>query len=232
MEFIEFKSVYKSYGKNESSVAALDNLSFSIEKGELCVILGQSGAGKTTLLNLLGGLDSCDKGVITLDKSRISGMTKWQLTQYRRSDVGFVFPFPSLIQNLTALENVELASEICRKPLEPAKVLIDMGLAKRLNTFPAQLSNEEQQSVALARALVKNPKALLCDEPTAALDYNAGKRILHLLQEKCRAHSITVVMATHNQAASRIADRIIHVKNGQALAIEQNSALTVEQIEW
>ncbi|MDR2417726.1 MAG: ABC transporter ATP-binding protein [Treponema sp.] len=232
MAFIEFKNVYKYYGQGENSVAAINNISFVIEKGELCVILGPSGAGKTTLLNMLGGTDSCDKGVITLDKSRISSMTEWQLTKHRRYDVGFVFPFYNLIQNLTALENVELASQLCHKPLDPSKTLLDMGLAGRLNTFPAQLSSKEQQSVAIARALVKNPKVLLCDEPTGMLDYEASKYILHLLQESCSANDRTVIVSTHNQAISRMANRIIHLKNGQALAIEQNSPLPVEQIEW
>ncbi|MDR1326355.1 MAG: ABC transporter ATP-binding protein [Treponema sp.] len=233
MAFIEFKNVCKYYGQGEHSIVAVDNMSFVIEKGELCVIVGPSGAGKTTLLNLLGGIDTCDKGVIVLDNSRISSMTEWQLTRHRRYDVGFVFQCYNLIQNLTALENVELASEICREPLDSAKVLLSLGLDEgRLNTFPAQLSGVEQQSVAIARALVKNPKVLLCDEPTGALDYEAGKRILSLLQESSRISGKTAIVITHNQAISRMANRIIHVKNGQALAIEQNSPLPVEQIEW
>lgn len=232
MAFIEFKNVYKYYAQGENRIAAVDNISFVIEKGELCVIAGPSGAGKTTLLNMLGGIDTCDKGVIMLDNSRISSMTEWQLTKYRRYDVGFVFQFDNLIQNLTALENVELASEICREPLNSAKVLLELGLAGRLNTFPAQLSRGEQQSVAIARALVKNPKLLLCDEPIGALDYETGKRILRLLQETCRTSGKTIVVITNNQAISPIANRVIHVKHGQALTVEQNSPLPVEQIEW
>jgi putative ABC transport system ATP-binding protein len=232
MAFIEFKNVYKSYAQGENSIAAADNVSFVIEKGELCVVVGPSGAGKTTLLNMLGGMDSCDKGVIVLDNTRISGMTEWQLTKYRRSDVGFVFQFHNLIENLTVLENVELAAELCHEPLDPVKVLLNMGLDGGLDMFPAQLSRGEQQSVAIARALVKNPKILLCDEPTGALDYETSKHILHLLQESGRASGKTVVVLTNNQAISCIANRVIHVKNGQALTVEQNSPLPVEQIEW
>jgi putative ABC transport system ATP-binding protein len=233
MAFIEFKNVYKFYGQGEQRVVAADDMTFTIEKGEFCVIVGPSGAGKTTLLNILGGMDSCDQGSILLDTVRVSAMTEWQLTNYRRHDVGFVFQFYNLIQNLTALENVEMASEICHKPLDPTETLISVGLGERLNNFPAQLSGGEQQRVAIARALAKNPKILLCDEPTGALDYETGKRILKLLQESCRAIGKTVIIITHNQTIARMADRVIHIKNGQILSVtEESNPLPVEAIEW
>jgi putative ABC transport system ATP-binding protein len=217
----------------ENKIVAADNMSFVIEKSEFCVIVGPSGAGKTTLLNMLGGMDSCDSGTIILDDLRISGMDEKQLTDYRRHDVGFVFQFYNLIQNLTALENVELASEICRKPYNPRETLSAVGLAKRMNNFPAQLSGGEQQRVSIARALAKNPKILLCDEPTGALDYTTGKHILQLLQDSCRKTGKTVIVITHNQAIAHIADRIIHVKNGQIVHLERNpNPLPVVQVEW
>jgi putative ABC transport system ATP-binding protein len=208
-------------------------MSFVIEKSEFCVIVGPSGAGKTTLLNMLGGMDSCDRGIIMLDKRRISGMSERQLTDFRRYEVGFVFQFYNLIQNLTALENVELASEICHDPYNPRETLEAVGLSDRLYNFPAQLSGGEQQRVSIARALAKNPKILLCDEPTGALDYATGKQILKLLQDSCRKTLKTVIVITHNQAISQMADRIIHIKNGQIRKIELNEApLPVEHIEW
>jgi putative ABC transport system ATP-binding protein len=217
----------------DQKIIAADNMNFTIEKNEFCVIVGPSGAGKTTLLNMLGGMDACDAGQIVLDKREISSLTERQLTDYRRYDVGFVFQFYNLIQNLTALENVELASEICREPLDPRAILESVGLGARMNNFPAQLSGGEQQRVSIARALAKNPKILLCDEPTGALDYNTGKLILGLLQESCRKTGKTLILITHNHAISAMADRIIHVKNGTVVHIEQNSTpLPVEQIEW
>jgi putative ABC transport system ATP-binding protein len=233
MSYIEFKSVNKYYVMGESIIAAANNMSFTIEESELCVIVGPSGAGKTTLLNMLGGMDSCDSGEIVLDNLRISSLSERELTDYRRYDVGFVFQFYNLIQNLTALENVELASEICKNPLNPRETLAAVGLANRMNNFPAQLSGGEQQRVAIARALAKNPKILLCDEPTGALDYNTGKHILQLLQDSCRKTGKTVVLITHNQAISRMADRIMHIKNGQILSSELNpNPLPTEKIEW
>jgi putative ABC transport system ATP-binding protein len=233
MAFVEFKNVYKFYGLGEQRITAADDMCFSIEKGEFCVITGPSGAGKTTLLNILGGMDACDQGTIFLDNTRVSAMTEWQLTNYRRHEVGFVFQFYNLIQNLTTLENVEMASEICRDPLNPVETLIAVGLGERLNNFPAQLSGGEQQRVAIARALAKNPKILLCDEPTGALDYETGKRILKLLQESCRATRKTVVVITHNQAIARMADRVIQVKNGKILSInEESNPAPVDVIEW
>lgn len=208
-------------------------MSFSIEKGEFCVIVGPSGAGKTTLLNMLGGMDSCDEGKIILDGREISGFNERHLTDYRRYDVGFVFQFYNLIQNLTALENVELASEICREPRDPTETLREVGLGERLNNFPAQLSGGEQQRVSIARALAKNPRILLCDEPTGALDYETGKHILKLLQESCKITGKTVILITHNHAISAMADRIIQVKNGQILHVEENEhPMAVDQIEW
>ncbi|MDR3115751.1 MAG: ABC transporter ATP-binding protein [Treponema sp.] len=243
MAYIEFNRVCKYYhfGENRKNhneapaqrIIAADTMSFSIEKGEFCVIVGPSGAGKTTLLNMLGGMDSCDRGTIILDTSVISRMNERQLTDYRRHDVGFVFQFYNLIQNLTALENVELASEICLDPYDPKEVLAAVGLSHRMHNFPAQLSGGEQQRVAIARALAKNPKILLCDEPTGALDYQTGKQILQLLQESCRKTGKTVILITHNQAISPMADRVIHIKNGQILKVERRQApVGVEQIEW
>lgn len=233
MSYIEFRKVCKYYFMGENKIIAADNMSFEIEKSEFCVIVGPSGAGKTTLLNMLGGMDSCDSGAITLDKIRISGMSERELTDYRRYDVGFVFQFYNLIQNLTALENVELASEICKDPYNPRETLTAVGLRDRMNNFPAQLSGGEQQRVAIARALAKNPKILLCDEPTGALDYLTGKHILQLLQDGCHKTGKTVIVITHNQAIAQMADRIIHMKNGRILSLEYNPhPLPVEQIEW
>ncbi|GHU82150.1 ABC transporter ATP-binding protein [Spirochaetia bacterium] len=233
MSYIEFKDVCKYYTMGENTITAADNMSFTIEKSEFCVIVGPSGAGKTTLLNMLGGMDSCDGGSIILDGREISGLSERQLTDYRRYDVGFVFQFYNLIQNLTALENVELASEICREPHDPRETLIAVELAERMNNFPAQLSGGEQQRVAIARALAKNPKILLCDEPTGALDDNTGKHILQLLQDSCRKTGKNVIVITHNHTIAQMADRVIMVKNGRITGIRQNEhPLPVEQIEW
>lgn len=233
MSFITLEHVVKEYQMGEIVIKAVEDISFNIEKGEFAIIVGPSGAGKTTVLNLLGGMDSTTSGSITVDGALISGYNKKELTNYRRYDIGFVFQFYNLLQNLTALENVELAVQICRNPLEPAQVLQDVGLADRMNNFPAQLSGGEQQRVAIARALAKNPKLLLCDEPTGALDYVTGKAILKLLQDSCRLHGVTVVVITHNTALTPMADRVIHIKNGRVAAMEQNTNPTpVEQIEW
>jgi putative ABC transport system ATP-binding protein len=233
MAYVEFKEVCKYYKLGETRITAADRMSFEIEQSEFCVIVGPSGAGKTTLLNMLGGMDSCDAGTICLDARDVSAFNESQLTDYRRYDVGFVFQFYNLIQNLTALENVELASEICREPRDPRETLEAVGLAERVDNFPAQLSGGEQQRVSIARALAKNPKILLCDEPTGALDYNTGKHILKLLWESCRKTGKTVILITHNQAISRMADRIIQVKNGQIISTETNPApLDADGIEW
>lgn len=214
-------------------IAAADNVNFSINMGEFCIIVGPSGAGKTTILNMLGGMDSCDSGTIRLDDCIVSSLNERQLTDYRRYDVGFVFQFYNLMQNLTALENVELASEICKNPMNPKKALEQVGLSERMQNFPAQLSGGEQQRVSIARALAKNPKILLCDEPTGALDYNTGKNILKLLQDTCRNLNKTVIVVTHNLALTQMADRIISVKNGSVQKIEINkNPLPVERIEW
>ncbi|MDR2192968.1 MAG: ABC transporter ATP-binding protein [Treponema sp.] len=233
MAYIEFIDVCKYYSMGDNRIAAADGMSFVIEKGEFCVIVGPSGAGKTTLLNMLGGMDSCDSGTITLDGVSISAMKERQLTDYRRDDVGFVFQFYNLIQNLTALENVELASEICKNPHDPVETLASVGLAGRLNNFPAQLSGGEQQRVSIARALAKNPKILLCDEPTGALDYVTGKLILKILRETCRGTGKTVIIITHNSAIAHMADRVIHIKNGRVSGMELNAApMSIESIEW
>ena len=233
MAFVEFKDVTKYYQMGEVRIAAADGVTFSIEKGEFVIIVGPSGAGKTTVLNMLGGMDTCSGGSIELDGALISGYNSRQLTAYRRYDVGFVFQFYNLVQNLTALENVELASEICREPLPAEEVLREVGLTERMNNFPAQLSGGEQQRVAIARALAKNPKLLLCDEPTGALDYKTGKNILQLLQDTCRNTGRTVVVITHNQAFSAIADRVIRINSGRVVDQTVNPAPTpVERIEW
>lgn len=233
MSFIEFRDIYKTYIVGEQKIHAADGVTFSIEKGEFCIIVGSSGAGKTTILNMLGGMDSCTSGSIFLDGQEISKYTARQLTQYRRYDVGFVFQFYNLVANLTALENVELASEICRDPLDPAETLKEVGLESRLHNFPAQLSGGEQQRVAIARALAKNPKLLLCDEPTGALDYVTGKAILKLLQETCRNTGKTVIIITHNGALTAMADRIIRVKSGRIIGNEKNlHVVPVEGLEW
>ena len=233
MSFIEFENVKKIYKMGEVEIPALDNLSFTAEKGEFIIIVGPSGAGKSTLLNILGGMDSCTEGTIRLDGEVISDYTPKELTDYRRFDVGFVFQFYNLVQNLTARENVELASEICREPLDPEEVLAAVGLRKRMNNFPSQLSGGEQQRVAIARALAKNPKLLLCDEPTGALDYKTGKVILRILQNTCRETGRTVVVITHNKAFTRMADRVIEINSGVAVNSYTNgSPMSAEEIEW
>ena len=230
---MEFEDVRKIYRTGEVEVRALDGMDFSIERGELAVIVGPSGAGKTTVLNLLGGMDSCTSGTIRLDGRLVSAMGERELTRYRRHDVGFVFQFYNLVQNLTALENVELASQICRDPLPAADVLAQVGLAERADNFPAQLSGGEQQRVAIARALAKNPKLLLCDEPTGALDYRTGKQVLGLLQDTCRDTGRTVVIVTHNLAFTQIADRVIHVREGRAASVETNAhPADAQTVEW
>lgn len=231
--FVRFDDVCKYYRMGGQQIAASDHLTFAIGQGEFCVIVGPSGAGKTTVLNMLGGMDTCDSGHIWLDGTAISGMSDKQLTNYRRYDVGFVFQFYNLVQNLTALENVELASEICKDPLDVEETLRAVGLGERLHNFPAQLSGGEQQRVAIARALAKNPKILLCDEPTGALDYTTGKHILKLLQECCRTTGKTVIVVTHNQALTAMADRVIHIRNGAVASETCNAQPTpVEEIEW
>jgi len=231
--YVEFKQVKKVYHMGEVDIEALHDATFEIEKGEVCVIVGASGAGKTTLLNILGGMDTLTEGSVLLDGEEISKYNKKQLTAYRRYDIGFVFQFYNLVQNLTALENVSLATQICKEPLDPETVLKEVGLGHRINNFPAQLSGGEQQRVAIARALAKNPKLLLCDEPTGALDYNTGKAILKLLQDTCRKSGKTVVIITHNQALTAMADRIIHIKNGTVYSVEKNEhIIPVEDIEW
>lgn len=233
MSYVEFQNVKKTYGSGLTAVNALDGVDFQIEKGEFCVIVGASGAGKTTILNILGGMDTLTSGSAVIDGTDISGLNKKQLTAYRRHDVGFVFQFYNLVQNLTALENVELAAQICRDPLDAATVLQQVGLAERMKNFPAQLSGGEQQRVSIARALAKNPKLLLCDEPTGALDYNTGKAVLKLLQDTCRKTGKTVIVITHNQAISAMADRIITVKSGKIADMRINDNIVdVADIEW
>ena len=231
--FVKFEHVKKIYNMGEVSIEALTDADFEIEKGEICVIVGPSGAGKTTLLNILGGMDTLTSGKIWLDGKEISRYSQKQLTTYRRYDIGFVFQFYNLVQNLTALENVSLATQICKNPMDSAEALEKVGLSHRINNFPSQLSGGEQQRVAIARALAKNPKLLLCDEPTGALDYNTGKAILKLLQDTARQNQMTVIIITHNQAITPMADRIIHVKNGTVSSVEINQNKTpVENIEW
>lgn len=231
--FVEFKNVKKIYNMGEVQINALSDVSFEIEKGEMCIIVGASGAGKTTLLNILGGMDTLTEGKVFLDGNEVSAYNRRQLTAYRRQDIGFVFQFYNLIPNLTALENVELAAQICKAPLDAQTVLGQVGLSERLDNFPAQLSGGEQQRVAIARALAKNPKLLLCDEPTGALDYVTGKAILKLLQDACRENGMTVVIITHNQALTPMADRIIKVKNGTISYVKMNDEIVpVEKIEW
>lgn len=233
MAFVEFRDVCKVYNSGQIKINALHNASFEIAKGEICVIVGASGAGKTTLLNILGGMDTLTDGNVIVDGTDISGFSNRQLTSYRRYDIGFVFQFYNLIQNLTALENVELSSQICKNPLDPKKTLEDVGLGERLGNFPAGLSGGEQQRVAIARALSKNPKLLLCDEPTGALDYQTGKSILKLLQDTSRQTGMTVVIITHNQALTAMADRVIEIKNGTVTKTSTNEKpMAVEQIEW
>lgn len=233
MAFVEFRDVRKIYTMGEVKVAAVDGMTFDIDQGELVVVVGPSGSGKTTLLNMLGGMDSCTSGSIKLDGREVSKFSEKELTDYRRYDIGFVFQFYNLVQNLTALENVELASQICKDPLPAAEVLVRVGLAHRMDNFPAQLSGGEQQRVAIARALAKNPKLLLCDEPTGALDYKTGKAILKLLQDTCVQTGRTVVLITHNSAFTAIADRVIHVKEGKVEAMELNNhPVSAETVEW
>ncbi|MBR2087182.1 MAG: ABC transporter ATP-binding protein [Oscillospiraceae bacterium] len=231
--FVEFQNVRKVFKTGELEIEALRDISFEIEKGEFCVIVGASGAGKTTILNILGGMDTLTSGHVWLDGSEISSYNKKQLTAYRRYDVGFVFQFYNLVGNLTAKENVELASQICRDPLDAETVLYQVGLEDRMRNFPAQLSGGEQQRVAIARALAKNPKLLLCDEPTGALDYNTGKAVLKLLQDTCRKHGVTVVVITHNSALAGMADRIITIKSGMVENVRMNDHIVdVADIEW
>ena len=233
MSYVKFKNVRKTYRTGEVEIHALRDVNFEIDKGEFCVIVGASGAGKTTILNILGGMDTLTGGSAVLDGVEIASLNKKQLTAYRRYDVGFVFQFYNLVQNLTALENVELAAQICREPLDAASVLEQVGLGDRMKNFPAQLSGGEQQRVAIARALAKNPKLLLCDEPTGALDYNTGKAVLKLLQDTCRRTGMTVVVITHNQALSAMADRIITVKSGTVADMRKNDNIVdVSEIEW
>ncbi len=231
--YIELTDVSKTYRMGEVEIHALAEMNFSIEKGEFVVIVGPSGAGKTTVLNILGGMDTATSGKVTVDGTEISALRGKKLIRYRREDVGFVFQFYNLMQNLTALENVELALQISKKPLSAEKVLEEVGLQERMNNFPAQLSGGEQQRVAIARALAKNPKLLLCDEPTGALDYVTGKAVLKLLQDTCRERGMTVVVITHNSALMPMADRVIQVRNGKAVRCEVNpTPVSVEEIEW
>jgi putative ABC transport system ATP-binding protein len=233
MAYIEFRNVSKIYDMGEVKIKALEETSFEIEKGELVVIVGPSGAGKTTTLNLLGGMDDATDGRIIIDGIDITQNKGKQMIKYRREDIGFVFQFYNLVQNLTALENVELATQICKDSLNPRKMLIKVGLKDRMKNFPSQLSGGEQQRVAIARAIAKNPKILLCDEPTGALDYNTGKQILKLLQETCREEGMTVVIITHNTAIAPMADKIIKFKNGSASEIIINkNPIDIDEIEW
>ena len=233
MSYISFEHVKKEYKMGEVTITAVDGVDFAIEKGEFAIIVGPSGAGKTTVLNMLGGMDACSGGVITVDGARVSDYNAKQLTTYRRRDIGFVFQFYNLVQNLTALENVELAAQICDDPLDARDVLEHVGLGHRLNNFPAQLSGGEQQRVAIARALAKRPKLLLCDEPTGALDYNTGKEVLRLLQDTCRRDGMTVIIITHNSALMPMGDRVIQIRSGTVGKMYQNPDPTpIERIEW
>ena len=233
MSFVSLQDVYKIYKMGDMTINAADGISFEIEKGEFTVILGPSGAGKTTVLNILGGMDTATRGKVLVDGQDIAQYTNKQLTQYRRDDIGFVFQFYNLVQNLTALENVELALQISKDPLDAATVLAEVGLTDRAGNFPARLSGGEQQRVSIARALAKNPKLLLCDEPTGALDYLTGKSILKLLQDTCRTRGMTVVVITHNTAIAPMADRVIEIKNGKCVRVRLNdNPVPVESIEW
>lgn len=230
---VTMKDVTKVYHMGEVEIRAVDGITFSIEKGEFAVVVGPSGAGKTTVLNILGGMDTCDGGTVVVDGEDISGYRNRALTAYRRNDIGFVFQFYNLVQNLTALENVELATQICKEPLDAKTVLEEVGLGERIHNFPAQLSGGEQQRVAIARALAKNPKLLLCDEPTGALDYLTGKAILKLLQDTCRKKGMTVIVITHNTSITPMADRVIKIKNGRVKSSVINEhPVSVETIEW
>ena len=231
--FVSFQDVSKIYRSGEVEIRAVDDISFEIRKGEFVVIVGPSGAGKTTVLNMLGGMDACSEGTILVDGSEVSRYNARQLTEYRRRDIGFVFQFYNLVQNLTALENVELAAQICPDPLDAREVLRDIGLSDRMNNFPAQLSGGEQQRVSIARALAKNPKLLLCDEPTGALDDQTGRTILQLLQDTCRQKGVTVIVITHNSALTPMADRVIRIRSGTVAEMKRNPHPTpVAEIEW
>lgn len=231
--YIKFENVKKTYTMGEVEINALDGVNFSIDKGELVIIVGASGAGKSTILNILGGMDSSTDGVVIVDSKNISNYNEKELTKYRRHDIGFVFQFYNLVQNLTAIENVELATQICKKPLNPNQVIESVGLSHRKNNFPSQLSGGEQQRVAIARALAKNPKLLLCDEPTGALDYNTGKSILKVLQDTNKTLGVTVVIITHNMAIAPMGDKVITVRNGKVHKVEKNEApIPIERIEW
>ena len=231
--YVSLQDVTKTYQMGEITIKAADGISFDVEKGEFVIVVGPSGAGKTTVLNILGGMDTATSGEVLVDGAEISKYRGKKLIQYRREDIGFVFQFYNLVPNLTALENVELALQISKDPLDAQAVLEEVGLGERKNNFPAQLSGGEQQRVSIARALAKNPKLLLCDEPTGALDYNTGKSILKLLQNMCREKGMTVIIITHNQALAPMADRLIHIKNGQVARMESNENPTsIDEIEW
>ncbi len=233
MALVEFQNVYKRYKMGEMTISAVDGISFSVEEGEFAVVVGTSGAGKTTVLNILGGMDSASEGAVTVRGNDISRYNDRQLVEYRRHDIGFVFQFYNLVHNLTARENVELAAQICKHPLDSATALENVGLSARMDNFPAQLSGGEQQRVAIARALAKRPALLLCDEPTGALDYNTGRQILGLLQETCHREGMTVVLVTHNSAITPMADHVIEMKSGKIVRDEHNSApKSIDEIEW
>ena len=232
-EFVKLQDITKIYKMGEVAIRAADGISFFVKKGEFVVVVGPSGAGKTTVLNILGGMDTATEGTLLVDGQNVTEYNARQLTEYRREDIGFVFQFYNLVPNLTALENVELALQICRDPLDARKVLEEVGLGDRLNNFPAQLSGGEQQRVSIARALAKNPKLLLCDEPTGALDYNTGKAILKLLRNMCTERGMTVIVITHNQAIAPMTDRLIHIKNGRVSQMETNEhPMSIDEIEW
>lgn len=232
-DFVKLEEITKIYKMGEVEIHAVDGINFSINKGEFVVIVGPSGAGKTTVLNILGGMDTATSGTIMVDGQDITRYSGRQLTSYRRDDIGFVFQFYNLMPNLTALENVELAMQICKEPLDAKEVLVDVGLGDRLDNFPAQLSGGEQQRVSIARALAKRPKLLLCDEPTGALDYNTGKSILKLLQDMCRKRGMTVIVITHNSALAPMADRLIKIKNGKVSEMKINeNPVSIDEIEW
>ena len=233
MNLVEFKNVYKRYTMGEITINAVDGISFCIKQGEFAVVVGASGAGKTTVLNILGGMDSSSEGSVIVNGNDISKFNEKQLIEYRRYDIGFVFQFYNLVQNLTAKENVELAAQICKNPMDSIKALDSVGLTERINNFPSQLSGGEQQRVSIARALAKRPKLLLCDEPTGALDYNTGKQILKLLQETCKKEGMTVVLITHNGAITPMADHIIEMKSGKIVRDEYNPGpKSIDEIEW
>ena len=233
MSLVEFSNVSKIYKMGEVTIKAVDDISFSIEEGEFAIVVGTSGAGKTTLLNILGGMDSCSRGNITVNGKVISGLKEKALTPYRRYEIGFVFQFYNLVPNLTAKENVELAVQVCSNPMEPDKALDAVGLSHRKDNFPSQLSGGEQQRVSIARALAKRPKILLCDEPTGALDYNTGRQILKLLQDTCRKEKMTVILITHNQAITPMADHVLTMKSGKIVSdVYNNNPVDVETIEW